>query len=99
MKVETREKYALLIGIRYKGQSDEKGASMELRFPHDDVDRFKEFLVCGYLLQFWSIVCVTLAMLAEYGYKPTNITVMKDSPEVPPHLQPTEKNLVGAMSH
>jgi hypothetical protein len=35
---------------------------------------------------------------AAYGYRPEDITVLKDDPAFPIHLQPTRENIVSAFS-
>ena len=35
---------------------------------------------------------------AAYGYRPEDITVLKDDPAIPIHLQPTRENIVSAFN-
>jgi len=79
---------ALLIGISYHG---------ELLNTHQDVDRYRDVLIGKFIAagthhpQLMSIYWCTIA---TYGYRPEDITLLKDDPAFDHHLQPTRENIV-----
>jgi hypothetical protein len=94
---------ALLVGIAYHG---------ELLNTHQDVDRYRDVLIgklTGYYpvaAQRWPITLTLIITIlfviahrkAAYGYRPEDITVLKDDPMFDDHLQPTRENLVSFLS-
>jgi hypothetical protein len=90
---------ALLIGISYHG---------ELLNTHQDVDRYRDVLIGTHHLhlslrsaQRHPQILVSNTLLdfeVSYGYRPEDITVLKDDPAFADHLQPTRENIVSTFS-
>jgi hypothetical protein len=82
---------ALLVGISYNG---------ELLNAHKDVDRYRNVLL-GMLHIIFTYRRVFLHCLfcsqGKYGYRPEDITILKDDSKSPNHLQPTRDNIVSSL--
>ena len=89
---------ALLVGISYNGDHNKWPA---LDGPHEDVDRFRQLLTgtCSYN---WlgPFLLTTILSPDTYRYRPEDITVMRDDPNLPALSHPTRDNMVnGNKSH
>ncbi|KAI9456400.1 peptidase C14, caspase domain-containing protein, partial [Lactarius psammicola] len=87
----TSRRRALLVGISYRGA--QKWSTLD--GPHDDVDRFRKLLTGTWsYTSFRPFPSTTVLIPETYEYRPEDITILKDDPNLPDLSHPTRVNML-----